>query len=185
MVPRDEYGPGAPIPACTERGQPRCVTAWTQSWEFDEVDARESIDRALIWTAAGGLDTLHGRPALCVNPLLGAESEEKAPARLNLGAVSASAIEWGARPAFMARQVSAQCVNGVLRVSQPKSPSLKPSGGWADRLKEPGFNLFYADLEADAQGRVNALTHEPGYRPPVSPIGGAIVVQDAPIHRID
>ena len=55
------------------------------------------------------------------------------------------------------RQVSAQCKGGILRVSQPSSPSLKTTGGFTDRLKEPGYNLFYADTEADALGRVVAL----------------------------
>ena len=31
-----------------------------------------------------------------------------------------------------------------------------PQGGWADLRKAPGYNLFYADLEADAQARVAA-----------------------------
>jgi hypothetical protein len=43
-------------------------------------------------------------------------------------------------------------------VSSPKSVSLKPSGSWAEQRMAPGFNLFYADLEADARARVAALT---------------------------
>ena len=57
----------------------------------------------------------------------------------------------------MARQVSARCEGGVLRVSRPKSASLRPTGSWADRRKAAGFNLFYADEEADAKQRLAAF----------------------------
>ncbi|MFA5601186.1 MAG: DUF3089 domain-containing protein, partial [Phenylobacterium sp.] len=49
----------------------------------------------------------------------------------------------------------------------PKSPSLKPTGSWADRRKVPGYNLFYANLEADAEARVEALAA--AFGAPVSP----------------
>ena len=39
------------------------------------------------------------------------------------------------------------------------SGAFKPTGSWADRRKVPGYNLFYADIEADALARVAALTH--------------------------
>ncbi len=158
---KDDYGPTAQIPACASRGQPRCVVGWTQSFEFDKKDISSTYERSLVWDDHDHLVNLNGRPILCVNPLLGAASEERAAARTNLGAANATDMEWGLRPAFMSRQVSAQCVRGVLQVSSPASPSLKVTGSWVDRLKEPGFNLFYADLEADAQGRVAALLARP------------------------
>ena len=65
-------------------------------------------------------------------------------------------MDWGTRPAFLSRQVSARCQDGILRVSRPSSPSLKDTGGFTDRLKEPGYNLFYADIEADARARLAA-----------------------------
>ena len=155
---RDDYGPTTPIPACTTRGQPRCVVGWTQAFDFDLKDIRQTYDRSMVWDEHDQLVNLQGRPILCVNPLLGATSDQRAAARTNLGAANATDMEWGVRPAIMSREVSAQCVDGILRVSNPASPALKPTGGWFDRLKEPGFNLFYADLEADAQARVASLT---------------------------
>ncbi|HEX7760331.1 MAG TPA: DUF3089 domain-containing protein, partial [Caulobacteraceae bacterium] len=95
-------------------------------------------------------------PALCVNPVLGAATTAEAPARLNLGAVNATGLEWGAKPGFLVRQVSAQCSDGLLRITRPRSDSLQPSGSWAMRLKAPGYNLFYADLQADAAARLAA-----------------------------
>jgi hypothetical protein len=91
-----------------------------------------------------------------VNPLLGGLGDEDAPPRLNLGAANASGLEWGARPGFLTRQVGARCVGGILRVTRPRSASLRPTGGWLERLRVPTYNLFYADIEADARARFAA-----------------------------
>jgi len=146
-----------PLPPCMRRDQAGCLAAWA-SVPASEIDrGRILLDRALVWDANGELQNLQG-PALCFNPILGASVEEPAPARMHLGAANATGLEWGARPAFLARQVAAQCEGGVLRVSAPRSASLKPSGSWTEQRMAPGFNLFYADLETDAGARVAALT---------------------------
>ncbi len=154
VVPADH----PPLQPCAERGQTACVAAWVSVSDTDMDRARLVLDRALVWGANGELDNLRGRPALCFNPLLGAVTGEAAPARMHQGAANATGLEWGARPAFLARQVAAQCKGGVLHVSQPKSASLRATGSWADRRKVPGYNLFYLDLETDALARVSALT---------------------------
>lgn len=153
-----DYGPTSPLPACQRRDQAHCVIGWTQSWDWDQADIRRTLDRSLVWDGRGQLQDVRGQPILCVNPLYGYVTDQLAPARLNLGAANASDFEWGARPAFLNRQVSAVCKQGILRVSRPPSPSLKDSGGFTAQLKEPGYNLFYADEEADALGRLAALT---------------------------
>lgn len=147
----------APLPPCERRDQAGCLAAWA-SVPASEIDrGRILLARALVWDAGGELQNLEG-PALCFNPILGAATDAPAPARLHEGAANATGLEWGARPAFMARQVSARCEGGVLRVSSPRSASLKPSGSWTEQRMAPGFNLFYADLENDARARVAALT---------------------------
>jgi len=160
-VPAAEFGPDAAIPACTSRQEAGCVVAWASAVEGDFERERNVLNRSLVWGAGGALVELNGREPLCVNPLRGEVTFEKAPARENLGAANATGLEWGARPAFLQRQAGAQCVDGLLRVTKPKSPSFKPSGSWAERLKVLGANLFYADLEADAQERVAELIKEP------------------------
>jgi hypothetical protein len=152
-----------PIPACARRAEAGCVAAWASAFEGDPDRSQALLDRSLVWGAQGELETLKGRPALCFNPILGETSQTAAPARLNLGAANATGLEWDARPAFLARQVSAQCKGGILEVSPPRSGAFKPTGSWADRRKVPAYNLFYADIEADALARVAAqkppLTH--------------------------
>lgn len=147
----------APVPPCVRRGQAGCLAAWASVFEGDIDRAQLLLDRALVWGPRGELENLGPRPALCFNPILGAATEQPAPVRLHQGATNATGLEWGARPAFLARQVSARCEGGVLRVSRPKSASLQPSGSWTDRHRAPAYNLFYADLEADAKARVAAL----------------------------
>jgi hypothetical protein len=149
-----------PIPPCRRRGEPGCLAAWLSVPEGQYQRASILLDRTLVWGPGGELVNLAHRPALCFNPILGTLSEALAPARLNLGAANATGLEWGARPGFLARQVSAQCQGGVLYVSRPRSASLQRQGSWTDRRRVPGFNLFYADLEADAEQRVAALMRQ-------------------------
>ena len=145
-----------PVPPCRRRDEAGCLAAWSSVEQGQDQRARTLLDRALVWGPGEELVNLGRRPALCFNPILGATSDAPAPARLALGAANATGLEWGARPGFLARQVSAQCRNGVLFVSRPKSASLQPQGRWALRRMAPGFNLFWADIEADARARVVA-----------------------------
>ncbi len=145
-----------PLLPCVERNEAGCLAAWASVREGDFEASEHLRDRALVWNTQGELVNLSPRPAMCFNPLLGAVSDLPAPARLHLGAANATGLEWGARPAFMMRKVSAQCRNGVLVVSRPRSADLQQRGSWADRRKVPGFNLFYADLDADSKARLAA-----------------------------
>ena len=154
--------------------------------ESDPNKAKELLSRALVWGDDDQLETLpDGQSALCVNPLLGAQTTEPAPARLNLGAANATELEWGVRPPFLPRQVSAQCVDGILRFSHPPSTSLKPAGNWPDKYKVRANNLFFANLEADAMERVTVSMGRSAFPQMVAPIEKNIVVRASPIHRID
>jgi hypothetical protein len=156
VTPAAAYASG-PMRACEGRRQARCVVAYMPAPRGDWGRGRRILQRAFVWGAGEVLEPLGDRPALCVNPLLGAATGALADLEANRGAANATDLEWGLRPPFMPRQVSAQCSGGILWVTRPKSPTLKASGGWADRLKAPGYNPFYADLEADARARLQAL----------------------------
>ena len=130
---------GTPVPACHQRDESGCVLAWIEVPQGDIARSMRILTRSKVWNAHGHLESLAGREPLCVNPLLGAETDAEAPQRLNLGAANATGLEWGARPGFMVRQVGAQCVQGVLRVTRPRSASLRPAGDWAERTPRPGI----------------------------------------------
>jgi hypothetical protein len=186
VIPAADYPQGAPVPACRERSQIRCVVAWAQADEADPAAARRMLSRAMVWTPDWMLQNLpDGQAVLCVNPLLGAQSTVDAPARMNLGAANASELEWGARAAFLPRQVSAQCVDGVLRISHPRSGSLKTPTGWPDKLKERPYNPFFADIEADAMRRVAAYYGRTQMPPGAPPIEQSVPVETAPVHKVD
>lgn len=162
VAPKDHFPPTGVLAPCRRPGQAGCVVAWAEESDSDVDEAAVRLRRALVWTEDGRLQPLKGRAALCVNPVLGAETTAEAPPRRHLGATNATGLEWGARPAFVARQISARCRDGLLRTSSPRSSSLRRSGSWADRKKVKPFNLFYLDIEADAQARTATLT---GNRP--------------------
>jgi len=156
IVPADEHGAGAPTPACARRAESGCLVAWAAIRQDDFTGFRRLVGRAMVWNGQGQLIPLAARAPLCVNPLRGAASEDDAPPRLNLGAAAATGLEWGVRPGFMVRQVGARCEAGVLRFTRPRSALLRPSGDWIERVREPGYNLFWADLQADSEARVAA-----------------------------
>lgn len=181
-VVSDDAPPGPP---CATPRQTGCVAAWVSAFEGDLERGQDIQDRSLIWAAGEQLENLKPHRPLCFNPLLGAVSNAVAPARLNVGAANATGLEWGARPAFLTRQVGAHCENGVLRITRAKSQAFKATGSWADRQKAPGYNLFYADLEADAERRVKALLADPNLPKPAPPIVTSQAVATSPIKRID
>lgn len=163
-VPAPDFRPGsAAVPACASRAEAGCVIAWISAPWIDFGKTQRIMNRSLAWNDKGHLTGLGGRQPLCVNPLLGAAIDDDAPARLNLGAANATGLEWGARPGLMARQVGAQCVDGILRISSPRSSLLRPQGGWPRRLRVADYNLFWADLEADVRERAGTwLADHPG-----------------------
>lgn len=146
----------APIAACHVRDQIDCVVGWSQVGEGDEGAARRRLRRALVWNDRGQLVELGDRPSLCVNPVSGSDDGMVVPARRHLGAANATGLEWGVRPAFIDRQIATQCRDGLLRHTVLKSESFREFTGWADRRKARPYNLFYADIEADAVARLEA-----------------------------
>jgi hypothetical protein len=152
-TPADSHSPTSPLPACASPTQTGCVLGWISAGENDFERPLRIKRRTVVWDAKGRLVGLAGRTILCVNPILGEVSQADAPARLNLGSVNATGLEWGVQPGFLARQVGARCVDGILRVSAARSQTLRPSGDWATRLRARDYNLFYANIEHDAETR--------------------------------
>ncbi len=183
ITPALDHTPGSALPACAGADQTGCVLAWKSA--EDPIEAAYLAKRALVWASPASLEDLGSRRPLCVNPLLGAVGDAEAPVRMDLGAANATGLEWGVRPAFLPRQVSAACQAGFLRVSRPASPSLRRSGGWSARFKVAPFNLFFVNEETDAARRVSALRSRPGYQAPSPSLSAdPIAIRPAPIHAI-
>lgn len=142
------------VPACDSRAQAGCIVAWSPVSESNDGAGRRRLRRALVWDGRGRLVDLDGRAALCVNPVTGSTDTAPVEARLHHGATNATGLEWGVRPALMAREIATQCREGLLRHTEPETESFRETGGWADRRKSRPYNLFYGDIEADVQARL-------------------------------
>lgn len=177
-----DYGPGSTLPACARRDQARCVVAWATPADGDR---RRAQERALVWDAEGNLVELQDRAALCVNPLTGAQTNAPADDRESLGAANATGMGWGVQPPFLKREIHTQCVEGFLEVSKPRSSVFRRARSWSDRLKVAPYNLFYGDLEADAQARVSTLLGRSVYGLAAPPITETVTVRTSPVNRID
>lgn len=167
----------APLPTCASRAQPGCVAAWIGAMQGEDDRIRDRLRRSLVWRGDRP-ELLNGRRPICVNPLTGAH-DSAATARDNLGGANASRLEWGVTPPFLPRQVSASCLEGVLRIGKAKSSSLRRKGGWADRERARPFNVFYKDIEVDANARVASLLSRPGFGRLAPPIDKVIDIKPA------
>lgn len=142
------------LPPCRSREQIGCVVAFSPVSDDNDGAARRRLRRALIWDGRGRLIDLGDRATVCVNPVNGSTDEVEVPARVHLGATNATGLEWGARPALMARSVASACRDGLLRYTQPAMESFRETGSWADRRKSRPYNLFYGNIEHDVQERL-------------------------------
>lgn len=158
IVAADRLAPETP--ACQDRLQVGCVVGWSQVGDDDDGAAARRFRRALVWNDRDRLEDLADRRALCVNPVTGDDRPERADARRHRGGANATGLEWSVRPAILDRQVSSQCRDGLLRHSAATAESFSNRGSWADRRKARPYNLFYADIQADAQTRLAAWTSQ-------------------------
>ncbi len=156
-APAADYGLGSSLRACDAADRVGCVLAFVAAQEGDRGAADRLLGKAMSWGEDRPLEPLGARPPLCVNPVTGSTAAPAAPESAARGAANATGLEPGARPPLMSGQVATRCEAGLLRHTAPRSPALKRSGGWAAGLRVPAFNLFYADLEADAARRVRAF----------------------------
>jgi hypothetical protein len=142
------------VPACESQAQAGCIVAWSPVSEGNDGAGQRRLRRALVWDDRGRLVDLAGREALCVNPVTGSTDTAPVEARMHHGATNATGLEWGVRPALMAREIATQCRGGLLRHTELTTESFRETGNWADRRKSRPYNLFYGDIEADVQARI-------------------------------
>lgn len=187
IVPLDLFeGPLASLPPCASPEQVRCVIAFA-SVEPDEQSRVDALlDRGMSWTSDGSLSYVEDRGTLCVNPLLGTNSEDFAPARLHQGGAAAEGLEPGDEPSPLASQTGAQCQNGLLMIETPRSRALRRPHRLGEDRRVPPFNLFYVDIREDAARRgalLSAILAEKArYAPPLEAIEE---IEVSPVEPID
>lgn len=156
-VPKRVFSDRAPIGLCVSRDQAGCVVVYFSSAPGENDRTHDHLKHAPTWRGEILRPIDEDEPLACVNPALGAATEQASTAQANLGGADAAGLEWGEQPGILSHQVSAQCRDGLLQVSRPRAPSLRGHRSWVERERVRPYNWFYADLTADAEARVAAL----------------------------
>ncbi|MBL1430231.1 MAG: DUF3089 domain-containing protein [Robiginitomaculum sp.] len=184
-VPLDLFEAGLKgLLVCKTPQSTQCVVTYNAFAEEDDLEITRFRERSMVWDQNGRLQNTLGRALACVNPVLGAAVHDFAPARLHLGGVAASGLDWAANPAPIPGQTSTQCEEGVLLIEAPRSKSLRKELSLGKRFKPDPFNLFYADLSKDVENRIIALKMKfetEGRLAP--PFGGMVELRDSPINK--
>jgi hypothetical protein len=184
-VPLDLFETGLKgLLVCKTPQSTQCIVTYSAFVEEDNLEITRFRERSMVWDQKGRLQNTFGRALACVNPVLGAAVHDFAPARLHLGGVAASGLDWGTNPAPIPGQTSTQCEEGVLLIEPPRSKSLRKKFSLGKRFKPDPFNLFYADLSKDVENRIIALNlkfETEGRLAP--PFGGTVELRDSPINK--
>ncbi|CAN0335456.1 unnamed protein product, partial [Chrysoparadoxa australica] len=147
-------GPLSTIPVCTDPSEVRCLVSWVavRPQETARIEALTQRSRAL--DSRGRLIPVEDRALLCVNPVLWTANEDYAPARLHRGAAAAEGLMLTDAPSPMTNQTGAQCQSGLLMIDQPRASALRRPGRLAEDRRVRPSNLFYMDIRANAQARL-------------------------------
>ena len=155
------YLPGAPIraetvgglPTCAHATQTGCVVAWNaRGPDYQPTHLEYDADDP---------DTMKGR--ICVNPLSWDDPDAHAPASAHSGALFLDTAEPVLKPAF----ADAQCVDGALVITEMGDPERDAASKvllWMtgpDNYHPIEYQLFYADLRANAIDRTEAWLRRP------------------------
>ena len=146
------------LAACDTPDQIQCVVSWGVVYDGDESEADRFRNRSKSWTSDGQLLSTAGRRLVCVNPVLWNTQGDFAPSRLHRGGASATGLDMESSPPILPGAVSTQCVDGVLISDQPREPQLRPGISLGARFKTPDFNLFYSDIQSNAELRASTAS---------------------------
>ena len=186
-VPTDLFdGPLSALPPCTAAQDVRCIISYNSARQSERERIFALTERSMSWNGSGALSFVTERALLCVNPLLWTTGEDFAPARLHRGGAAARGLSLDDAPSAMTNQTSAQCQNGVLMIERPRARALRRAGRLGEDRRVPDFNLFYRDLQLDAERRLETLAgiraEEARWAPP---LGEPVEVEEADLVPVD
>jgi hypothetical protein len=141
---------------CQTKAQTACVMAYHSAHLLRPDRLVEARRTALVWSDSKKPQTIGQKPVVCVNPVLGIESDKASERSASLGATNATGLDWGSEPALTPNRVSARCQNGFLFAEAPDFQAFRPTGNWIERQKVSPYNLYYANLRADMGTRLSA-----------------------------
>ena len=157
-VPLDLFaGPFERLAPCESEQDIRCVIAYSAAQPRERERIFALTERSMSWNSEGNLAFVADRGLLCTNPLLWTTTEDYAPARLHRGGAAAEGLTLDDATSAMANQTSAQCQNGVLMTERPRVNALRRENRLGEDRRVPHFNLFYSDLQQNAELRMSHL----------------------------
>ncbi len=179
-------GLGLPKPGlCEDKSTFNCIIAYVPITENSGINVAERRARSFRWTRAGSLASLESPRLACVNPLTWTTQIGYVGPANHKGAASATGLRLTQMPAIIDGAVGAACENGLLLVDRPNNRFLQGKRGFGRQWRAQPFNLFFADLEADARRRL--AIHGPILAEAVrklEPIGETVDLGKAPINRV-
>lgn len=147
--------PALGLPACTAAAQTGCILTWMSFAE--PADARVFLGDT--GSVPGWTGHAKSGPNLCVNPIRGFATNAAAVAAANLGALQPGATD-AATPTLVPHLVGARCVNGLLLIGAPP-PGFGRYIMGGNNYHVYDTSLFWADLRADAERRIDAFVARP------------------------
>ena len=140
------------LPACETPGQPGCILSWQS---FGEPADPEMVTDVYDASVAPSGKPRGGSPMLCVNPLTGTINGE-APASANLGTLVPNTALTEAD--LVPGAVPARCdVRGFLLIGEDRL-NLPPYVLPGNNYHVFDYALFWANLRADAEARLNSFS---------------------------
>ena len=174
------------IPVCSTAEDVRCIVSWSAFEASWDAEIERAMTRSMVWNIFGRLTPTADRPLICVNPLTWRADGGYAPAELHLGGVPATGLERGIEPIATARALGGGCSEGVLIIDRPSAGHLRANRFFGAKWRIQDFNLFYADIRANARNRaqrLHGILEEESRRAP--PLNRPVEVRDSPINPVD
>ena len=144
-------------PPCTSPEDIRCVISYIDLEGGFEPEETRFRRRTLVWRQGERLTSARNPDNLCINPLNWTMTTEKVSAENHLGAASATGLRMRETPPPIASATSAQCQDGILAVDSPRQSFLRRNHWFGSHWRAQPYNLFYHDLAADAERRIDIL----------------------------
>lgn len=144
-------GENEAIVGCQQSDDTGCILSWNTMGLGDVDDDRFNVRLPYgdDWVRRENVDLA------CINPISWKTDEIVAPADAHLGAIWFS-VSNDAPPGIDQNVVSAQCRNGLLRITEPTVSTYTLVMMGPENYHAYDFSLFYMDIRKNAVGRVNA-----------------------------
>ncbi|MGV6800487.1 MAG: DUF3089 domain-containing protein [bacterium] len=172
-------------PPCMEPTDIRCIASWSAYTDKFPKEIKFLREKPLIWEGDETTSNVKNRALLCINPVSWSYLTPKTSATEHLGASSATGLALDDRPAMIEQAISVTCDDGIALTSQPRQKWLRRPRYFAKQWRPLSYNLFYQDIETNAQLRLQTFKaireEEEKYVPPIEILEE---VQTVPIKKV-